>query len=376
MISFQIRARDGSARVGQLTTPHGVIDTPVFMPVGTVASVKAIAPDDLTAIGAQIVLGNTYHLLLRPTPERVAAFGGLAKFMGWHRPTLTDSGGFQVFSLSGRRKLTEEGVEFQSHLDGARLSLTPERAIAIQEQLGADIIMAFDECPPAQSTRAYLEESLARTARWAKRCKDAWHSDGPSALFGIVQGALDLELRRRSAEEIGALDFPGLALGGYSVGEAPAQMHQSLPDTVPLLPDGKPRYLMGVGTPLDLLVGIGAGLDMFDCVLPTRVARNGLLFTSRGRLVIKNRRYADDQAPVDERCQCYTCRTFTRGYLRHLFQAQELLAYRLNSLHNLAYYLDLMAGARKAIAGGTFGAYAAQARAGWEESLGEEERQT
>lgn len=365
MIGFQLLGQDGGARRGRLTTPHGPIETPIFMPVGTVGSVKAIAPDDLNAIGAQIVLGNTYHLLLRPGPERLASFGGLARFMGWHRPTLTDSGGFQVFSLAGRRKLTEEGVEFQSHLDGARIFLSPERAIEVQQQIGADVIMAFDECPPADSPRAYLEESLARTARWAVRCKAAWRPEGGCALFGIVQGALDLQLRQRSAEEICALDLPGYALGGYSVGETPAAMHASLVDTAPLLPRDRPRYLMGVGTPTDLLIAIEAGVDLFDCVLPTRCARNGLLFTSSGKLTISNQRFADDQRPLDAACGCYTCQTFTRAYLRHLFQAKELLAYRLNSLHNLAYYLALMAGAREAIAAGTFRAYAARVRAGW-----------
>ena len=366
MISFALLAKDGAARRGRLTTSHGVVETPIFMPVGTVASVKAVGPDDLTAIGAQIVLSNTYHLLLRPGAERIQRFGGLARFMAWDRPTLTDSGGFQVFSLAGRRKLSEEGVEFQSHLDGARHFLSPERSIEIQQQLGADIIMAFDECPPADSPRAYLDGSLALTARWAKRCRASWRPELGSALFGIVQGALDLELRRRSAEEICALDLPGYALGGYSVGESPAEMQESLADTAPLLPVDKPRYLMGVGTPADLLVAVEAGLDLFDCVLPTRCARNGLLFTSAGRLVIRNARYAEDASPVDAACRCYTCRTFSRAYLRHLFQAKELLAYRLNSVHNLAYFLDLMAGAREAIAAGSLRAYAARVRAGWQ----------
>jgi queuine tRNA-ribosyltransferase len=365
VISFGVIARDGQARAGTLTTPHGVVETPIFMPVGTVGSVKAVGPDDLEAIGATIVLGNTYHLMLRPGSELVARHGGLHRFMGWPRAILTDSGGFQVFSLSGRRKLTEEGVTFQSHLDGSPQSLSPERAIAIQEQLGTDIAMAFDECPPATADRAYLEDSLARTARWAQRCKTAWHRDGPSALFGIVQGALYPDLRKRSTEEICALDLPGYALGGYSVGESPAQMHEGVALSAPLLPADRPRYLMGVGTPDDLLHAVAAGIDMLDCVLPTRCARNGLLFTSRGRVVIRNQAYADDPNPVDESCRCYTCRTFSRAYLRHLHQSKELLCYRLSSVHNLAYFLSLMRGAREAIREGRFAAFAAQVRAGW-----------
>jgi queuine tRNA-ribosyltransferase len=366
-MKFEVLAREGAARQGRLTTAHGVVETPAFMPVGTVASVKAMGPDDLVAAGAQIVLANTYHLMLRPGPERVQQLGGLARFMAWDRPTLTDSGGFQVFSLAGRRKLTEEGVEFQSHLDGSKHFLSPERSIAIQEDLGADVIMAFDECPPADCSRAELEVSLALTARWAARSRAAWHREGRSALFGIVQGGLALDLRRRAADEICALDLPGYALGGYSVGEKPEEMQASWPEVAPLLPADRPRYLMGIGTPADLLVAVGAGLDMFDCVLPTRCARNGLLFTSRGRLVIRNQVHAADSRPVDEACGCYTCRTFTRAYLRHLFQSRELLAYRLNTIHNLAYYLGLMGRARDAIAGGCFEAFAAEVRAGWEE---------
>jgi len=369
---FEVLSRDGAARRACLTTSHGPVETPAFMAVGTVGSVKAVGPDDLTAIGAEIVLANAYHLMLRPGPERVQRLGGLARFMGWNRPTLTDSGGFQVFSLSGRRKLREEGVEFQSHLDGSLHFLSPERSIAIQEQLGADIIMAFDECPPAGCSRAELESSLALTGRWARRSKSAWHPDGPSALFGIVQGGLDLELRRRAIEEICALDLPGYALGGYSVGERPSEMQASWPEVAPLLPADRPRYLMGVGTPDDLLVGIAAGLDMFDCVLPTRCARNGLLFTSRGKVVIRNQAYADDARPVDQACDCYTCKTFTRAYLRHLFQSRELLAYRLNSIHNLAYYLSLMAGARAAIAAGRLAVFSAEVRAAWNDDHTEE----
>ncbi len=367
MIAFSVHARDGAARAGILTTPHGPVETPIFMPVGTVGSVKAVGPDDLTAVGASILLANTYHLMLRPGPDLVARQGGLHRFMSWPGAILTDSGGFQVFSLAERRTLTEEGVTFRSHLDGSNQALGPERALAIQEALGADVVMAFDECPPAGAERAYLKESLARTARWARRCKAAWHPDGPSALFGIVQGGLYEDLRRRAAEEICALDLPGYALGGFSVGESVAQMHEGVARSAPLLPADRPRYLMGVGTPDDILHAVASGVDMMDCVLPTRCARNGLLFTSRGRLVIRNRRYAEDPRPPDEACGCYTCRTFSRAYLRHLFQARELLAYRLNSLHNLAYFLSLMAGARRAIREARFAAYAAAARSGWAE---------
>ncbi len=371
-MKFELLAQDGQARRGRLTTGHGIVETPAFMPVGTVASVKAVGPDDLNAVGAQIVLSNTYHLMLRPGAARVQQLGGLARFMSWNKPTLTDSGGFQIFSLAGRRKLSEEGVEFQSHLDGARHFLSPESAIAIQEQLGADIIMALDECPAAECSRAELEASLALTSRWAQRSRNAWHTDGPSALFGIVQGGLDLGLRRRAIQEICALDFPGYALGGYSVGERPSEMQASWPEVAPLLPSERPRYLMGVGTPDDLLVGMAAGIDMFDCVLPTRCARNGLLFTSRGKLVIRNQRHADDPRPVDPACGCYTCKTFSRAYLRHLFAAKELLAYRLNSVHNLAYYLTLMSRAREAIALGRLAAFSAEVRAAWNDDAPDE----
>ena len=336
------------ARRGRLHTPHGTIETPVFMPVGTVGSVKAVGPDDLVAMNAQIILGNTYHLMLRPGEALVHAMGGLHRFVSWDRPMLTDSGGFQVFSLSGKRKIREEGAEFQSHLDGSRHLLTPERSIQIQESLGADIIMAFDECPPALSDRPYFEASLARTTRWLSRCVKAWGRQR-SSLFGIVQGGLHPDLRRRHAEEICAFDLPGFALGGYSVGEEPLAMHEGVAQAAPLLPKDKPRYLMGVGTPLDLLTCVGSGIDMFDCVLPTRCARNGLLFTWNGKLPIKNARFARDETPLDPGCGCYTCRTFSRAYLRHLFMAKEILAMRLNTIHNLSFFLELMTRAREAI---------------------------
>lgn len=336
------------ARRGRLHTPHGTIETPIFMPVGTAGSVKACAPDDLRALEAQIILGNTYHLMLRPGEQLIGELGGLHRFISWERPMLTDSGGFQVYSLSEMRKITEEGATFQSHLDGAKHMLSPERSIEIQETLGADVIMAFDECPPALSERSYLEPSLARTTRWLGRCVTAW-SRLRSSLFGIVQGGLFEDLRKRHAEEICAIDLPGYALGGYAVGEAPEQMHAGVAFSAPLLPKDKPRYLMGVGTPIDLLTCVGAGVDMFDCVMPTRNARNGFLFTSQGKLVIKHARYARDPRPLDPACSCYTCRTYSRSYLRHLFNAKELVAMRLNTIHNLHFYLGLMKEARLAI---------------------------
>ena len=364
MLTFDISHRDGAARRGKITLPHGTVDTPQFMPVGTVASVKAIAPDDLQQIGAQIILGNTYHLLLRPGPDLIAELGGLHKFMAWGGSVLTDSGGFQVYSLAAQRKITEEGALFRSHIDGRKEMLTPERAVEIQCQLGSDILMAFDECPPAKSERPHHEEALERTTRWARRCKDAWLEKRASGtnldnnLFGIAQGGLFLDLRARHIAELAELDLPGYALGGFSVGEAPAAMWEGVQHAAPLLPANKPRYLMGVGTPEDLLRCALAGVDLFDCVLPTRVARNGLLLTRQGRLQIKAARYAKDPRPADEKCRCYTCRTFTRAYLRHLIAAQELLAFRLNTIHNLTFYMDLMAGLRAAIERGEARQYA------------------
>ncbi|HET9594346.1 MAG TPA: tRNA guanosine(34) transglycosylase Tgt [Anaeromyxobacteraceae bacterium] len=374
MIRFQVLATDGAARRGRLETPHGAVETPVFMPVGTAAAVKTLEPRDLEAAGARIVLGNTYHLYLRPGHERVRRLGGLHRFMAWSGAMLTDSGGFQVFSLGeGSRdggkaalvRISEEGVEFRSHLDGSRHLLTPERSIEIQEALGADVIMAFDECPPSLADRAYHEASLGRTQRWLVRCREAWHPDGPSSLFGICQGGLLPDLRARAIEEAGALDLPGYALGGYAVGEEPAAMWEGVARDAPRMPAGKPRYLMGVGTPEDLLAGVAAGVDMFDCVLPTRCARNGLLFTSRGRLTIRNAAFQDDDRPVDPACACYTCRTFTRAYLRHLFRSGELTGLRANTLHNVQYFLDLMAGARRAVEEGRLDAYRRACAEGW-----------
>jgi queuine tRNA-ribosyltransferase len=385
VIRYELLAQDGAARRGRVVTTRGVIETPVFMPVGTAATVKTLEPRDLESLGARIILSNTYHLYLRPGHERVARLGGLHQFMSWGGAVLTDSGGFQVFSLGerggeGRDKtgpglvtIAEEGVTFRSHLDGSRHFLSPERAIEVQEALGADVIMAFDECPPSLADRAYHEVSLARTQRWLVRCREAWlrHEEekagarAPCALFGIAQGGLFPDLRARAIAEAAALDLPGYALGGYAVGEAPAQMWEGVARDAPLLPADRPRYLMGVGTPEDLLAGIAAGIDLFDCVLPTRTARNGLLFTSRGKLVIRNARYADDEGPADPACGCYTCRTFTRAYLRHLFKAGEILALRLNTLHNLHFYLSLMADARAAIEAGRFDAFRRERVEGW-----------
>jgi queuine tRNA-ribosyltransferase len=337
------------------------VETPVFMPVGTAGSVKSLSQEDLEGLGARIILGNTYHLMLRPGEELIGEMGGLHQFISWNRAMLTDSGGFQVFSLSEKRKITEEGARFQSHLDGRYHMLTPERSIEIQETLGADIIMAFDECPPALADRPYFEASLARTTRWLDRCVKAWSRER-SSLFGIVQGGLHKDLRARHAEEICSVDLPGYALGGYSVGEVPEAMHEGVAWSAPLLPKDKPRYLMGVGTPWDLVTCVGSGIDMFDCVLPTRTARNGLLYTSEGKVVIKNAAWAKDQRPLDPACSCYTCRTYTRAYLRHLFVAKEITAMRLNTLHNVHYFLTLMEGARKAIEQDRYGAYMAEIR--------------
>jgi queuine tRNA-ribosyltransferase len=360
LVRYELLHEDASgsrARRGRLHTPHGLIETPIFMPVGTVGSVKGVGPDDLLTLDAQIILGNTYHLMLRPGDDLVGEMGGLHRFISWERPMLTDSGGFQVFSLAEKRKITEEGAAFQSHLDGRHILLTPERSIEIQETLGADIIMAFDECPPSTEDRAYLEKSLARTTRWLQRCVKAWSRER-SSLFGIVQGGLDKNLRKSHAEDVCAVDLPGYALGGYSVGETPEAMHEGVAFSAPLLPRDKPRYLMGVGTPVDLVTCVEHGVDMFDCVLPTRCARNGLLFTSEGKVVIRNATYAKDPRPADPACSCYTCRNFSRAYLRHLFVAGEILAMRLNTLHNLHYFLTLMKQVRQAIAEDRYTAFA------------------
>lgn len=348
------------ARRGRMTTRRGVIETPVFMPVGTQGTVKAILPEDLKTEGAQIILANTYHLFLRPGHERVKRLGGLHRFMHWDGPILTDSGGFQVFSLGQLRKITEEGVRFQSHLDGSHQVLTPEISIAVQEALGADIIMVFDECIPYPSTRAYVADSTALSMRWAERSKAARSAPDGSALFGIVQGGMYPDLRRQSAEGLIDIGFDGYALGGLSVGEEAERMYEMMDVTLPLLPADRPRYVMGVGTPENLIEGIARGVDMFDCVMPTRNARNGTLFTSFGKVTIKQARYADDDSPIDPDCTCYVCRNYSRAYLRHLYQSNEILASMLNTRHNLHYYLDLMSQARAAIEDERFGAFRAE----------------
>lgn len=352
---FTLDAKDGRARAGRLKTCHGEIETPIFMPVGTVGSVKAIAPDDLKAIGAPIILGNTYHLYLRPGDELIDRMGGLHRFASWDGAILTDSGGFQIFSLEGLRTISEEGVEFRSHIDGSKHFFTPERAIAIQRHLGSDIMMVLDECVPYGADYSYTKKSLALTTQWAKRARLFYpRGKGENALFGIVQGGFFPDLRKEAVDALLELDFDGLAIGGLSVGESKAEMYEFMERCCELLPESLPHYLMGVGTPLDIISGIQQGIDMFDCVLPTRNARNGTLFTSLGKVNIKRRQYAEDSLPLDPQCSCYTCTTFSRAYLRHLFVSHELLAYRLLSLHNLQYFLDLVREARRAIVNGTF----------------------
>ena len=344
---FEIAAAQGNARAGKILTAAGEVLTPCFMPVGSAGSVKGMTPEELRDLGTQMVLANTYHLMLRPGAELVAKLGGLHRFMGWNGPILTDSGGFQVYSLARLCRLEDEGVEFRSHLDGSLHRLTPERAMEIQGQLGSDIAMVLDDCPPLPSPRSRLEEAVRRSVTWARRSRAA-EGAGP-AVFGIVQGGLELDLRRQCLEELVAIGFDGYALGGLSVGESKAERDGLVGELAPALPQKRPRYLMGVGTPEDLVDAVAAGMDLFDCVIPTRNARNGQLFTSEGRLNIKNARYADDSGPPDPRCACYTCRHFSRAYLRHLFVAGEITAATLNTLHNLTFYLDTMKRIREAI---------------------------
>jgi queuine tRNA-ribosyltransferase len=333
-----------------------VIETPVFMPVGTQGTVKGLLPEALVEIGAQIILANTYHLYLRPGHKLVQQLGGLHKFMNWDRPILTDSGGFQVFSLGELRKISEQGAEFQSHLDGSKHILTPELSIAIQQALGSDIIMVFDECIPHPAERSYVIESTDRSTRWAKRCRDVLPagSGSLSALFGIVQGGMDTKLRKQSAEQLQEIGFEGYALGGLSVGEEVGLMYDMMEYSLPLLPEDRPRYVMGVGTPENLVEGVARGCDMFDCVMPTRNARNGVLFTSFGKISIKQARYRPDNQPIDPECECYVCRNYSRAYLRHLYLSKEILASVLNTHHNLYYYQQLMADIRAALETGTF----------------------
>jgi queuine tRNA-ribosyltransferase len=355
VIRFELLATDGVARRARLTTPHGTVDTPAFMPVGTRGSVKSLSPDDVREAGAQIILGNTFHLLVRPGPELIRELGGLHRFMGWDGPILTDSGGFQVFSLAKLRTLTEEGVEFRAPGDGSRHRLTPERAIEVQHTLGADVIHPLDECLAHPATRADTERSLALTLRWAGRSLAAHRAaGGPAALFGIVQGGSYLDLRARAAAETVALGFDGYAIGGMAVGEPKPLMRDLTEATAAALPADRPRYLMGVGKPEDLVEAVARGVDMFDCVLPTRNARNGQAFTPDGPVTLKQARWTRDPAPLQDDCPCYGCRRFSRAYLRHLFMAEELLVYRLLSLHNLHFFLGLMAALRTAIAAGGF----------------------
>jgi queuine tRNA-ribosyltransferase len=346
------------ARLGRIDTPHGPINTPAFAPVGTQATVKTLDPRDLREVGAELILANTYHLYLRPGADVVAEMGGLHRFMGWEGPILTDSGGFQVFSLAENRVVTDDGVVFRSHIDGSQHTFTPEKVVQIQEQLGADIIMCLDECAEPHD-RAYNEAAVARTHAWAARCRAA-QTRLDQALFGIVQGGIFTDLRQQSAGFLVALDFPGYAIGGLSVGESKADMYAMLDVTVPLLPAARPRYLMGVGAPEDLLESVARGVDLFDCVLPTRLARNAALFTRQGRINIRNAQFERDPAPVEAGCDCYTCQNFSRSYLRHLFKAGEILAARLATIHNVHFLLALMRDVRQAIAEGTFGALKAE----------------
>ncbi|MBV6418664.1 MAG: Queuine tRNA-ribosyltransferase [Steroidobacteraceae bacterium] len=358
-LAFEILASDGAARRGRLTLRHGVVETPAFMPVGTYGTVKAMTPEELESLGADIVLGNTFHLMLRPGTKVIAAHGGLHGFMHWRRPILTDSGGFQVFSLAKLRRIGEEGVRFRSPIDGSEVELTPEISMDVQRVLGSDIVMAFDDCTAYPATHDAARASMERSMRWAARCRDHHgRAATTGALFGIVQGGMYSDLRRASLESLLALDLPGLAVGGLAVGEPEAERLRVLDELVPHMPDGRPRYLMGVGRPEDIVRAVLRGIDMFDCVMPTRHARNGHLFTSSGVINIRNAAHQFDTAPVDAACGCYTCANYSRAYLRHLDRANEILGSRLGTIHNLFFYLDLMARIRARIAAGDFAAFA------------------
>ncbi|MCH8190169.1 MAG: tRNA guanosine(34) transglycosylase Tgt [Chloroflexi bacterium] len=357
MLRFTVQATDARARAGVMETAHGPIPTPAFMPVGTQATVKALSPEDLRATGATIVLSNTYHLYLRPGVDLIQRLGGLHRFMSWNGPILTDSGGFQVFSLGHLRQLSDDGVLFRSHIDGSEHRLTPELAVRCQEQLGSDIAMVLDHCPAYGESEEEMRAAVERTHRWAERSLQA-RQRSDQVLFGIVQGGWSAELRRQSASFLVSLDFPGYAIGGVSVGEPKRMMYQVVDETAPRLPPDKPRYLMGVGSPEDLVRCIAMGIDLFDCALPTRVARNGSLFTRHGRVNVGNARFRDLDGPIEEGCDCYTCRSFSTAYLHHLFKARELLYYRLGTIHNLRFVLRLMEQAREAVLAGSFGAFA------------------
>ena len=358
-VTFQLAARDGKVRTGTLSTPRGTIRTPAFMPVGTAATVKAMLPESVAATGADILLGNTYHLMLRPTAERIASLGGLHRFMNWPKPILTDSGGFQVMSLAGLRKLTERGVTFKSHIDGSKHELTPERSMEIQRLLGSDIVMCFDECPALPADRARIAQSMALSMRWAERSKAAFGDRPGHALFGIQQGGLEEDLRAESAEALRAIGFDGYAVGGLAVGEGQEAMLACLDFAPGQLPEDRPRYLMGVGKPDDIVGAVARGIDMMDCVLPSRSGRTGQVFTRHGVLNIKNARHQDDPRPLDEACTCPACRGYSRAYLHHVFRSQEIISSMLLTWHNLHYYQELMGGMRAAIAEGRFGAFEA-----------------
>lgn len=352
-MQFALLNNDGVARRGQLTFPRGTIQTPAFMPVGTYGTVKAMTPDELKGMGAEIILGNTFHLMLRPGTDIVKLHGDLHDFMNWDKPILTDSGGFQVFSLAQMRKITEEGVRFQSPVDGRYILMTPESSMQVQRDLGSDIVMIFDECTPYPATYDQAKQSMELSQRWAKRSKEA-HEGNPSALFGIVQGGMYGDLRKISAHALMEIDFDGYAVGGLSVGEPKDERDMVLEATVPELPTDKPRYLMGVGKPEDIVEGVRRGIDMFDCVIPTRNARNGFLFTRYGQLKIRNSKHQHDTSPIDEKCGCYTCQNYSRAYLRHLDKCGEILGARLNTIHNLYYYQELMRDIRSAIEANRF----------------------
>jgi len=352
---FDLIKQDGStaARLGEIKTPHGTVHTPVFMPVGTQGTVKSMLPEEIKKCGAEIILGNTYHLYLRPGHETIKKLGGLHRFMNWPDPILTDSGGFQVYSLGALRKITSDGVMFRSHIDGSKHFLTPQKAVEIQEALGSDIMMCLDECTPYPATFSQTEESLKLTVKWAELCKTA-QTNNEQALFGIVQGGTYLDLRKQAVEQLTPLDFDAYALGGVSVGEPKEIMYKITDSITPLLPANKPRYLMGVGTPEDIVFAVSCGIDMFDCVIPTRCARHGLLFTNTENVVIKNTRWREDNNPIDQTCDCYTCRNYSRAYLRHLYVAGEILAMVLNTIHNVRYYMRLMEQIRTALKEGRF----------------------